>query len=138
MPRKKRAQTERERARGGATESKPAERARPASGKGGFKKPLSSRQFILDHLARVGEDYPASIHRAYKTELRRIGGERAGADLGPPKRYKPPTYHSFQVQVWKLMQEGLIKRTREEETEGLRGQFQKFADKPLRHYFTLA
>jgi len=138
MPRKKRTQAERERAVGGAAEPKPAERAGPASGKGGFKKPLSSRQFILDHLTRVGEDYPASMHRAYKTELKRIGEERVGLGSGPPKRYKPPTYHSFQVQVWKLAREGLIKRVGEEETEGPRGQFSGFEEKPLRHYFALA
>jgi len=138
MPRKKRAQIGREPIEQGNAESKTTGEDKTTSNKGGFKKPLSTRQFVLEHLAKIGKDYTANIHRAYKAELKRISEEQAGLDSEFPKHYKLPTYHSFQVQVWKLMQEGLIKCVEEEETEGLREQFRNFENKPLRRYLTLA
>ena len=51
--------------------------------------------------------------------------------------YKRPRYHSFQVKVYQLKREGLIKFVREEKPEE-RKQFKNFEELPSRHYFALA
>lgn len=116
--------------------------------RGGFRKPISTREFIFDYLAKNGEAYIAEMHRAYKSELRAIAN--ANAELPPyggrgrrptrprPRKYVYPRYHSFQMQVWQLAQEGLIKLARIEPTEGQHQQFRGFSAMPERHYFRLA
>jgi hypothetical protein len=100
--------------------------------RGGNRHPLSVRAFILDHLAAVGEDYGASIHRAYKAELDRIASEN-----GRRYRYHRPTYSSFQRQVELLAKEGLIEFSgREEESDY--SQFQDWENKPMRRYYRLS
>jgi hypothetical protein len=115
--------------------------------RGGFRKPLSTREFILGYLEKNGEAYMAEMHRAYKVELQAIAA--AGATIPPyqgrgrrpdvprPKRYVLPRYHNFQGQVWKLAQEGLVQLARTELTMGLHGQFKGFAEPPERHYYRL-
>lgn len=112
-------------------------------GIGGFRKPISVREFILSYLRKHGEAYAAEMHRAYKDELERV------AERSPRRRrvtrsgeiktrpYHVPRYHSFQMQVWRLAQEGEIEFARAEPTEGLNGQFSQFAELPERHYFKL-
>jgi hypothetical protein len=116
--------------------------------RGGFRKPLSTREFILDYLEKNGEAYIAEIHRAYKVELQAIAA--AGATIPPyrgrgrkptalrAKKYVYPRYHNFQGMVWKLAQEGVIQLARTEPTTGQHEQFKGFAEPPERHYYKLA
>lgn len=99
-------------------------------GRGGNRHPLSVRSFILDHLAAVGEDYGANIHRAYKKELDRIARENGR------HRYHKPIYSSFQMQVQHLAREGLIEFSgREEESD--KPMFEGLEFKPVRRYYRL-
>lgn len=116
--------------------------------RGGFRKPLSTREFILNYLKKNGEAYIAEMHRAYKVELQAIAA--AGATIPPyrgrgrkptvprAKRYVYPRYHNFQGQVWKLAQEGVIQLARTEPTMGQHEQFKGFSEPPQRHYYQLA
>lgn len=114
---------------------------------GGFRKPLSTREFILNYVREKGEAYIAEMHRAYKKTL----GELAMAGAAVPRytgtgrkpsiprarKYVFPRYHNFQQQVWKLAQEGVIVLARTETTKGLHGQFSGFKKLPERHYYRL-
>lgn len=116
--------------------------------RGGFRKPLSTREFVLGYLKSNGEAYIAEMHRAYKEELKAIA--TAGATIPPysgrgrkpgvprAKRYVYPRYHNFQGQVWNLAQEGIIQLSRTEPTTGQHGQFKGFAEPPQRHYYRLS
>lgn len=111
--------------------------------RGGFRKPISVRAFILGYLANHGEAYIAEMHRAYKEELSRL----AAAD---PKRrkatrwgeikvrpYHTPRYHSFEMSVQVLAREGLIEFSgREEESDS--PQFTGWESKPLRRFYRLS
>lgn len=100
-------------------------------GRGGNRHPLSVRSFILDHLASNGEDYIASMHRAYKAELDRIAREN-----GRRYRYHKPRYHSFEMQVQLLAREGRIEFSgREEESDY--PQFEGWPIKPIRRFYRL-
>ena len=116
--------------------------------RGGFRKPLSTREFILGYLEKNGEAYIAEMHRAYKRELETIAVANA---VSPPyrgrgrrpsvpkvKKYVLPRYHSFQGMIWKMTQEGLIRLARTEPTLGQHQQFKGFAEPPERHYYQLA
>ncbi len=41
--------------------------------RGGNRHPVAVQSFILDYLSIVGEDYIASIHRAYKAGFKSSG-----------------------------------------------------------------
>lgn len=98
-------------------------------GRGGNRHPLSVRAFILDHLAAVGEDYGANIHRAYKAELDRIAREN-----GRRYRYHRPSYSSFNKKMNLLAREGVIEFTgREEESDN--PMFNNMGWKPVRRYY---
>jgi len=108
--------------------------------RGGFRKPISVRAFILGYLAENGEAYIAEMHRAYKAELKRLAeasdkrtvmGKR-GIIVRP---YHAPRYHSFQTKVWELAKEGFLELTRAEPTTGLNNQFKGFTELPERHYY---
>lgn len=110
--------------------------------RGGFRKPIRVKEFIVDYLAAHGEAYIAEMHRAYKGELRRLAEENPNRVVmsrgGPRVRlYHNPSYHSFQVKVWELAREGLLEFSRSEPTIGLDGQFKGFANLPERHYYKL-
>jgi len=110
--------------------------------RGGFRKPISVRAFILDYLAENGEAYIAQMHRAYKAELKRLAAAsdkrtvmgKRGIMVRP---YHSPTYHSFQIKVWVMAREGLLEFNRSEPTTGLNNQFKGFAQLPERHYYKL-
>ena len=116
--------------------------------RGGFRKPISTREFVLDYLRSNGEAYVAEMHRAYKEELKAIA--TANAEVPPyhgqgrrpttphPKKYVYPRYHSFQAEVWRMTREGIIVLARSEPTEGLHGQFKGFETPPERHYYQIA
>jgi len=100
-------------------------------GRGGNRHPLSVRSFILDHLTSNGEDYIASMHRAYKAELDRIAREN-----GRRYRYHKPVYHSFEMQVQLLAREGRIEFSgREEESDY--PQVEGWPIKPIRRFYRL-
>ncbi|MBA7697390.1 hypothetical protein ES703_106055 [subsurface metagenome] len=99
--------------------------------RGGNHHPLSVRGFILDHLATVGENYIAQMHRAYKAELDRIAREN-----GRRYRYHKPRYHSFEMSVQMLRREGLVKFSGKEE-ESDSPKFQGWESKPMRRYYML-
>lgn len=99
--------------------------------RGGNHHPLSVRQFILDYLAANGDDFIASMHRAYKTELDRVARER-----GRRYRYHKPRYHSFEMAVQGLARDGLIEFSGKEE-ESDYPQFESWPDKPVRRYYRL-
>jgi len=110
--------------------------------RGGNHHALSSRQFIIDHLAIVGEDYGANIHRAYKTELRRLAetnpgrmvrGKRGGMMV---HYYREPKYLSFQMVVNGLAREGVIEFTGREEVSD-KPMFANMEWKPVRRYYRL-
>lgn len=112
---------------------------------GGFRKPISTREFILSYIKDHGEAYPAEMHRAYKDALLAITLKRleALAD-GISKGQKPrvrkyiyPRYHTFAGQVWNLAQEGLIELSRTEPTRGRHDQFKGFDQLPELHYYKL-
>lgn len=113
----------------------------PRLGRGGNRKPISSREFILEHLAATGEDYVANMHRAYRQALIDLAlttGKtrlnKAGKPVGTP--YHRTSYHSFNVIVLNLRREGLIEASgREEESDNSR--FADRDDKPERHYYRL-
>ena len=99
--------------------------------KGGFRKPISTRKFILNHLETQGLDYIASMHRAYKDELDRLAREK-----GRKRPYHKPRYHSFEVEVNIMARDGLIEFSgREEESDA--PQFDNWPVKPLRRYYQL-
>ena len=99
--------------------------------RGGFRKPISTREFILNHLKDQGQDYIASMHRAYKDELDRLAREN-----GRKRPYHKPRYHSFDVEVNMLAREGLVEFSgREEESDA--PQFDNWPVKPLRRYYRL-
>lgn len=114
---------------------------------GGFRKPLSTREFILRYLGERGEAYIADMHRAYKKALAAIASEIAEVPayrgkgrkpgIARVKKYVYPRYHNFQGQVWKLAQEGLIELARIEPTRGIHDQFRGFDKPPDRHYYRL-
>lgn len=116
---------------------------------GGFRKPLSTREFILDFLRARGMEgaYIAEIHRAYKKALRELAisgatiptyqGRGRKPTIPRVRRYVYPRYHNFQQQVWILAQEGLIELARTEPTKGIHGQFSGFGQLPERHYYRL-
>lgn len=100
--------------------------------RGGNLHPLSSRQFILDHLAAVGEDYCAEIHRAYRARLDQLAIERGR------KRYHRAVFGSFNKVMNGLTREGLIEATGRTE----RSDHPMFKDRdpeeiPLRYYYKL-
>jgi len=99
--------------------------------RGGNRHPISVRTFILDHLAAVGEDYGARIHRAYKAELDRIAREN-----GRRYRYHRPSFPSFSKKMNLLTREGLIEFTgREEESDN--PMFDNMEWRPIRRYYKL-
>lgn len=100
--------------------------------RGGNHHPLSSRQFVLEHLARVGEDYIKGIHKAYKVALDRIAENRSRKFY-----YHYPVYSSFSSIVWSLIREGRVEFSgRTEESPDFR--FSNFKVKPVRKYVRLA
>lgn len=100
-------------------------------GRGGNRHPLSTRAFILEHLAAAGEDYGASIHRAYKAELDRLAGEN-----GRRRRYHRASYSSFNKKMNLLAREGVIEFSgREEESDY--PMFDNRDWRPIRRYYRL-
>lgn len=100
-------------------------------GRGGNRHPIAVKEFILDRLARVGEDYISGLHQAYKKALDQLARDRRREFL-----YHHPTYFSFSKKVWELITEGRIEFSgREEEADDPR--FVGWANKPIRKFVRL-
>ena len=100
--------------------------------RGGFRKPVSLEEFVVEHLRKVGEDYASSIHQAYKEKLRAIDLPRHRQ--GVP--YKTSTYYSFTRQLQKMKLKGIIAESdRVEESDSLHTLH--WENKPKRKYFRL-
>lgn len=99
--------------------------------RGGNNHPIATKQFILDHLARVGEDYIAGIHQAFKEALRQLARERMRK-----YHYFRATYATFNKRVWELMKEGRVEFSgREEPSDDPR--FKNWDEPPMRRYVRL-
>jgi len=100
-------------------------------GRGGNRHPISVTGFILEHLGRVGDDYVASMHRAYKMELDRLTRERRRSTP-----YHKPGYLSFNLKVHQLVREGKVEFSdREEDSDSVR--VQRLDRKPVRRFYRL-
>ncbi len=111
------------------------------SGRGGFRKPLQVSVFILDWLAKVGEDNISSMKKNYYealTEAGRLGGRfeyEPNTDTWKGKPYRKPTYHSFKIAVENQIRLGLVEIARTEVSDDPR--FANWPEKPLRNYYRL-
>ena len=107
--------------------------------RGGNRHPLSVRAFILEHLAAMGEDYGANIHRAYKARLKELAENNRivkGKRHLMVKYYHNPSFPSFNKKMNLLAREGLIEFAgREEESDD--PMFEKMEWKPVRRYYRL-
>ena len=104
--------------------------------RGGNHHPLSVRAFILEHLAIVGEDYGANIHRAYKDVLDKLASASREDKRRGRKHYHKPTFNSFNKYMNLLAREGFIVFTgREEESDKL--MFRDKVWKPVRRYYKI-
>ena len=100
-------------------------------GWGGNRHPIAVKQFILDHLARVGEDYISGMHQAYKAALDQLARDRRREYY-----YHHPVYFSFSKKVWELITEGLVEFSgREEPSDDPR--FVGWKYKPVRKFVRL-
>ena len=84
-------------------------------GRGGNRHPIAVKQFILDRLAQVGEDYISGLHQAYKDALDQF---------------------SFFKKFWELIQEDKIEFSGREEPSDDR-RFVGWKYKPVRKYVRL-
>ncbi len=100
-------------------------------GPGGNNHPIPSKQFILDRLAKVGEDHASSLHRAYNKALDDLAEQRHRKYY-----YHHPVYASFRARISELVSEGLIEYSgREEQSDA--PQWEHMEEKPMRRYFCL-
>lgn len=100
--------------------------------RGGNQHPIAVKQFILDRLAQVREDYIGGLHQAYKDALDQLAIKRHRVYY-----YHHPTYESFSRKVWELLQEEKIEFSGREE-ESNHPNFDRWANKPIRRYVRLA
>lgn len=99
--------------------------------RGGNRHPIAVRSFIQGYLSDVGEDYIASIHRAYKAEL-----DQAAISRGRKYPYHKPTYNSFEKVVNKMARDGIVEFSGHEE-ESDNPMFDNMDWKPIRRYYRL-
>jgi len=100
-------------------------------GRGGNRHPIAVKQFILDRLAQVGEDYISGLHQAYKDALDQLARDRRREYY-----YHHPVYFSFSKKVWELITEGLVEFSgREEASPDHR--FDGWKYRPVRKYVRL-
>ena len=100
--------------------------------RGGFRKPVSLEQFVVEHLQEVGEDHPSAIHKAYKEKLKAI--DLPACRRGVP--YKASTYYSFTRQLQSMVLKGIIVQSdRVEVSDSLHTQH--WEEKPKRKYYRL-
>ena len=113
----------------------------------GSRKPLNVRDFVVSHLAAIGEDHASAMHQAYKARLKEIGEAnpvvpkaREGKGRRPvakARRYRAASYYSFTRQLQALEAEGIIKRSGRSEVSDNK-HTEHWREKPLRFYYELA
>lgn len=77
---------------------------------GGNNHPIAVKQFIQDHLTRVGEDCTSGIHQAYNQALNQLAKDR-----GRKFYYEHPVHSSIRRQIGALLQDGTIESFEREE-----------------------
>lgn len=100
--------------------------------RGGFRKPVSVEQFVIEHLQEVGEDHASAIHKAYKERLREI-------DLPAHRRgvpYKACTYYSFTRKLQSMELKGVITQSGRVEISDSK-HTEHFKEKPKRKYYKI-
>ena len=102
-----------------------------ARGRGGNRHPIAVKQFILDRLSLVQEDYISGLHQAYKAALDQLARDRRRVYY-----YNKPVYSSFAKKVWELITEGLVEFSGREEPSDDR-RFVGWEHKPVRKYVRL-
>ncbi len=100
---------------------------------GGNNHPIAVKQFIRDHLARVGEDYIAGIHQAYCDALDQLAIENHGPG---GFFYHHPVYESIVKKVRELTSDGTIEFSGHEEPSD-HPNFACMTHKPMRRYYRL-
>lgn len=77
---------------------------------GGFKRSMTTGEWVRKRLLEVGEDYPHHMYTEYKAWQIRVS-----------RKEKPKTasYQSFRNIVWQLKKLGLITPTRKEKGKGI-------------------
>ncbi len=100
-------------------------------GRGGNRHPIAVKQFILDRLARVGEDYISGLHQAYKEALDQLARDRKREYF-----YHHPVYDSLSQMVWELVREGLVEFSGRVEPSD-NPSFAHWKNKPMRRYYRL-
>ncbi len=99
---------------------------------GGNRHPIPVKQFIIDRLARVGEDYYGGLHQAYKEALDQLARDRRRKYL-----YHHPTYFSFFKKVKELITARIVEPSgREEESDN--PQFNNWEHRPIKKFVRLA
>ena len=98
---------------------------------GGNNHPIAVKQFILDRLAQVGEDYISNLSKAYKAAL-----DQLARDRGRKFFYHHASYTSFHRQIWALIKEGKVEFSGHEEVSDSPA-FSGLENKPVRKYFRL-
>ena len=100
--------------------------------RGGFRKPVSLEQFVVEYLQGAGEDHPSAIHKAYKETLKAV--ELPVHRHGRP--YKACTYYSLTRQLQSMVLKGIIIQSdRIEESDSLHTQH--WEKRPKRKYYRL-
>lgn len=98
---------------------------------GGNRHPIAVKQFILDYLARMGEDYAGGIHQAYKRAL-----DQHARDIRRKYLYHHPSYQSFYKKVHELMDAGRVEFTgREQQSDD--PAYSEWQDVPIRKFIRL-
>ena len=100
-------------------------------GRGGNRHPIAVKQFILDRLARVGEDYISGLHQAYKDALDQLARDRRRVYY-----YRHPVYSSFSKKVWELITADKVEFSGREEASDDR-RFVGWKYKPVRKFVRL-
>ncbi len=100
-------------------------------GRGGNRHPIAVKQFVLDRLAQVGEDYISGMHQAYKEALDQLARDRKREYY-----YHHPHVASFSKKVWDLIAAGLVEFSGREEPSDSPS-FSHMKKKPMRRYYRL-
>ena len=99
--------------------------------RGGNRHPIAVKEFIVNHLRKVGQDYISGMHGAYVDALDQIAIQRRREFF-----YHHPTYHSFRMKVWELISEGVIEFSGKSEESTARDP-QHFKGKIAKRYYHL-
>jgi len=99
---------------------------------GGNQHPIATKQFILDRLAQVGEDYYSGLHQAYNNALDQLARDRRREFY-----YHHPNYFSFYKTVRDLMRKGLVEFSGREEPS-TQPRFATWENPPIKRYVRLS